>query len=152
MKKIKRIIPIIFVLTLLLSTYVFAHNSVFTKQTGLIELTYQELKTEDLTNNFLVFSREDCPHCVDFYEGLDKIIEEDPELLVFYVDTNKLSQAEKDDIRESYEVYYVPTFLYVTKENQKVVYFGENDYASIKEFISENSKQQFSKKRLRRKL
>lgn len=141
MKKIKRIIPIIFVLTLLLSTYVFAHNSVFTKQTGLIELTYQELKTEDLTNNFLVFSREDCPHCVDFYEGLDKIIEEDPELLVFYVDTNKLSQAEKDDIRESYEVYYVPTFLYVTKENQKVVYFGENDYASIKEFISENSKQ-----------
>ncbi len=140
MKKIKRIIPIIFVLTLLLSTYVFARNSVFTKQTGLIELTYQELKTEDLTNNFLVFSREDCPHCVDFYEGLDKIIEEDPELLVFYVDTNKLSQAEKDDIRESYEVYYVPTFLYVTKENQKVLYFGENDYASIKEFISENSK------------
>lgn len=140
MKKLKRIIPIIFVLTLLLSTYVFAHNSVFTKQTGLIELTYQELKTEDLTNNFLVFSREDCPHCVDFYEGLDKIIEEDPELLVFYVDTNKLSQAEKDDIRESYEVYYVPTFLYVTKENQKVLYFGENDYASIKEFISENSK------------
>lgn len=140
MKKIKRIIPIIFVLTLLLSTYVFARNSVFTKQTGLIELTYQELKTEDLTNNFLVFSREDCPHCVDFYEGLDKIIEEDPELLVFYVDTNKLSQTEKDDIRESYEVYYVPTFLYVTKENQKVLYFGENDYASIKEFISENSK------------
>lgn len=33
MKKLKRIIPIIFVLTLLLSTYVFAHNSVFTKQT-----------------------------------------------------------------------------------------------------------------------
>lgn len=140
MKKLKRIIPIIFVLTLLLSTYVFAHNSVFTKQTGLIELTYQELKTKDLSDNFLVFSREDCPHCVDFYEGLDKIIEEDPELLVFYVDTNKLSQAEKDDIRESYEVYYVPTFLYVTKENQKVLYFGENDYASIKEFISENSK------------
>lgn len=140
MKKLKRIIPIIFVLTILLSTYVFAHNSVFTKQTGLIELTYQELKTEDLTNNFLVFSREDCPHCVDFYEGLDKIIEEDPELLVFYVDTNKLSQTEKDDFRESYEVYYVPTFLYVTKENKKVVYFGENDYASIKEFISENSK------------
>lgn len=140
MKKLKRIIPIIFVLTILLSTYVFAHNSVFTKQTGLIELTYQELKTKDLSDNFLVFSREDCPHCVDFYEGLDKIIEEDPELLVFYVDTNKLSQAEKDDIRESYEVYYVPTFLYVTKENQKVLYFGENDYASIKEFISENSK------------
>lgn len=106
----------------------------------MIELTYQELKTKDLSDNFLVFSREDCPHCVDFYEGLDKIIEEDPELLVFYVDTNKLSQAEKDDIRESYEVYYVPTFLYVTKENQKVLYFGENDYASIKEFISENSK------------
>ena len=138
MKKIKRIIPVIFVLTLLLSTYVFAHNSVFTKQTGLVELTYQELKTKNLSENFLVFSREDCPHCVDFYEGLDKIIEEDPELLVFYVDTNKLSQAEKDFIRESYEVYYVPTFLYISQNNQKVMYLGENNYEEIKNFINEN--------------
>ncbi|GJM58444.1 hypothetical protein EROP_21370 [Erysipelotrichaceae bacterium OPF54] len=141
MKKIKRIIPIIFVLALLLSTYVFAHNSVPQQQTGLVELTYQELLDNDLAENYLVFSRDDCPHCVKFYEELDKIFEEDPELLVYYVDTNKLSRAEKDDIRELYEVYYVPTFLYVTKENQKVMYFGENDYASIKEFISENSKQ-----------
>lgn len=139
MKKIKKIIPIVFVLVLLLSTYVFAHNSLPMKQTGLVELTYQELKEKDLTDNFLVFSREDCEHCVKFYEGLDQIIEEDPELLVFYVDTNKLDQEEKDDIRDLYEVYYVPTFLYITKDNQKIVFYGENDYSSIKEFITENN-------------
>ncbi len=138
MKKIKKFIPVVFVLVLLLSTYVFAHGSVFAKQVGLVELTYQELKTKNLTDNFLVFSRDDCPHCVQFYEGLNKIIEEDPELLVFYVDTNKLSQAEKDDIRESYEVYYVPTFLYITQDNQRVMFLEENEYKNIKNFIIEN--------------
>lgn len=138
MKKIKRIIPIIFVLALLLSTYVFAHNSVPQQQTGLVELTYQELLDNDLAENYLVFSRDDCPHCVKFYEELDKIFEEDPELLVYYVDTNKLSQAEKDDIQESYEVYYVPTFLYISQNNQKVMYQGENNYEEIKNFINEN--------------
>ncbi len=137
MNKIKKFIPVVFVLTLLLSTYLFAQNLVFTRQTGLVELTYQELKTKNLVDNFLVFSREDCPHCVDFYEGLDRVIEEDPELLVFYVDTNKLSQVEKDDIRESYEVYYVPTFFHITNDNQNIKYNEENDYASIKNFIDQ---------------
>ena len=94
MKKFKKVVPFVFVLCLLLSTYVFARHCEIERQTGLIELTYQELKEEDLSNNFLVFSREDCPHCVDFYEGLNKIFDEDGNLLVFYVDTNKLTQEE----------------------------------------------------------
>lgn len=137
MKKIKRIIPIVFVLTLLLSTYVFAHNSVPQQQTGLVELTYQELLDNDLAENYLVFSRDDCPHCVKFYEELDKILEEDSELLIYYVDTGKLTKEEKDNLRELYDLYYVPTFLYITKDHQKVMYFGDYDYASIKDFIVE---------------
>lgn len=137
MKKIKRIIPIVFVLTLLLSTYVFAHNSVPQQQTGLVELTYQELLDNDLAENYLVFSRDDCPHCVKFYEELDKILEEDSELLIYYVDTGKLTKEEKDNLQELYDLYYVPTFLYITKDHQKVMYFGDYDYASIKDFIVE---------------
>ena len=140
MKKFKKVVPFVFVLCLLLSTYVFARHSEIERQTGLIELTYQELKEEDLSNNFLVFSREDCPHCVDFYEGLNKIFDEDGNLLVFYVDTNKLTQEEKEDIRDLYEVYYVPTFLYITKDNQHIRFEGENDYTSIKEFVDANQK------------
>ena len=34
-------------------------------------------------------------------------------------------------------LYYVPTFLYITKDHQKVMYFGDYDYASIKDFIVE---------------
>ena len=137
MKKIKRIIPIVFVLTLLLSTYVFAHNSVSQQQTGLVELTYQELLDNDLAENYLVFSRDDCPHCVKFYEELDKILEEDSESLIYYVDTGKLTKEEKDNLQELYDLYYVPTFLYITKDHQKVMYFGDYDYASIKDFIVE---------------
>ena len=137
MKKLKRIIPIIFVLTILLSTYVFAHNSVPQQQTGLVELTYQELLDNDLAENYLVFSRDDCPHCVKFYEELDKILEEDSELLIYYVDTGKLTKEEKDNLQELYDLYYVPTFLYITKDHQKVMYFGDYDYASIKDFIVE---------------
>ena len=108
MKKIKRIIPIVFVLTLLLSTYVFAHNSVPQQQTGLVELTYQELLDNDLAENYLVFSRDDCPHCVKFYEELDKILEEDSELLIYYVDTGKLTKEEKDNLQELYDLYDSP--------------------------------------------
>ena len=76
---------------------------------------------------------------------MNSIIHENRGLVIYYLDVNQMTDAQKEAIETKYDAQYVPTLLYISKEGKAIKFkesnnYGamkENDYALLKEFIKE---------------
>ena len=135
MERWKKGIPVLLAVCGWALVLIVIGRAAFGKQTGIMELTFAQWKTKDLSDSFLLISKDDCPHCGSFYKGLDEVFEQDRNLLVFYLDMSALTKAEKEEIVATYAIERVPTLLYISKDDESVRLNWDRSPESIQRFV-----------------
>lgn len=146
MKKHYKLISVLIALCCVCVLFVLTRAVSFKRQTGFVDLPYEEWQNQDLSNHFLVISRDDCAHCGTFFDGMNSIIRDNRGLVIYYLDVNQMTDAQKEAIETKYDAQYVPTLLYISKEGKAIKFkesnnYGamkENDYALLKKFINKH--------------
>ncbi|WP_305151814.1 thioredoxin family protein [uncultured Dubosiella sp.] len=135
MERWKKGIPVLLAVCGWALVLIVTGRAAFGKQSGIMELTFAQWKTKDLSDSFLLISKDDCPHCGSFYKRLDEVLEKERNVLVFYIDTSALTKAEKEEIVATYAIERVPTLLYISKGDESVRLNWDRSPESIRRFV-----------------
>lgn len=106
----------------------------------MICIDYEQLnqKKAGEYSGVILFTREDCVHCQDTFKNLVQILNEYldcqyKEILV--LETDLMSQEDKDKMIETYSVSHVPTFMVMNHGTIEDLYIGVLSTDQIKSIM-----------------
>lgn len=104
------------------------------------QMTWQELKYDEVVSMidgnktfYAFFKRDDCPHCPPFEENLREIAER-KNLAVYVVDTSLMSDSEKEEYIEKFNVQYVPVIYNIQEGNVIDNIVGDTTLEELRNF------------------
>lgn len=99
-----------------------------------IEYSDIDIETEGLKDYYLLFKKDSCPHCPEFEKNFKDIAKSEK---VYIVETSKLTNSERKQAEENYELEYVPALYHVKNEEIQNSIVGLTSKEKMEEFIDE---------------
>lgn len=100
------------------------------------EIKYSEIgiETEELEDYYLLFKKDSCPHCPEFEKNFKDIAKSEK---VYVVETSKLTDSERKQANEDYELEYVPALYHIKNGEIQNSIVGLTSKEKMEEFIDE---------------
>ena len=92
------------------------------------------IETEGLKDYYLLLKKDSCPHCPEFEKIFKDIAKSEK---VYIVETSKLTNNERKQAEENYELEYVPALYHVENEEIQNSIVGLTSKEKMEEFIDE---------------
>lgn len=88
----------------------------------------------DKSNLYVLFKKEDCEECKKFIPEFEKYVETYKTKIV-YVDTGNMTDKEKVECKEKFNLEYVPSLLYFSDHKLDDFLVGRVDKSELDSFM-----------------
>lgn len=128
------IIAIVFLSVCLLSSIYISNKQIDT-------IPYKDLDELilDESNLYVLFKKEDCEECKKFIPEFEEYVKTYKTKIV-YVDTGNMTEKEKLDCKEKFNLEYVPTILYFSDHKLDDSLVGRVNTSELDSFMKDKRK------------
>lgn len=128
------IIAIVFLSVCLLSSIYISNKQIDT-------IPYKDLDELilDESNLYVLFKKEDCEECKKFIPEFEEYVKTYKTKIV-YVDTGNMTEKEKLDCKEKFNLEYVPTILYFSDHKLDDSLVGRVNTSELDSFMKDDRK------------
>lgn len=89
-----------------------------------VNVGYEEAVAENIRDGVYLFSREDCPSCIDLLGLIDGAFDDDKSFFdnkeINIIETSHMSEDEKANLGYMYDLTYVPRLIKI--KNNEIIY------------------------------